>query len=430
MKTRQTTRIRTIRQGARALLYGLTCGVALATAGSALANPPDDAEFLFIQALEERDNGDLQHAIDRFHSILQQHPHLQRARLELAVAYLQALNFAEARSQAEQVLQDPNTPEGVRLRVQAFIERLNEAGQRHRSSPYLSLGAIFDSNVNAGPDQDTFGLPGGGTIGLVPSALSRSDNGLEFSAGISHRYLAPNTVHLFGRDAALLWFNRASGYLLRYGNESDRDLDVISLSSGPMLVAARKWRLGANLLFDHARLDRNNYLRSVAINPSAAFPVGSQGSEFALDLLLQKRDYLRAVDNRRDSHYHHIAGQYRHAVNSQTALQARAELFRENADGSSFSNKGLRANLGASFKLNPETDLHTRIVMQRTHYNTDPLFQLRRKDDQFRLVLALSHNFAPGWGIEGSLAHTHNTSNVDLYDYKRNLLALRMNRRF
>lgn len=69
------------------------CVLALAMAAPAQAQTPQES---FARAMAQRERGDLHEAIQSFHAILSEHPGLNRARLELAVAYYHFLDHTAA----------------------------------------------------------------------------------------------------------------------------------------------------------------------------------------------------------------------------------------------------------------------------------------------------------------------------------------------
>src|SRR5262247_184340 len=88
------------------------------------AQPEDEIQTLFEQGLAAREAGHLKTARECFEEILRRNPNLHRARLELAVTEYQALNYGEARWQAQQVLDAPTVPADVRASVGVFLAQV------------------------------------------------------------------------------------------------------------------------------------------------------------------------------------------------------------------------------------------------------------------------------------------------------------------
>lgn len=74
----------------------------------------------FTDAIQMRESGDIFASIDILEKIIASQPEYKRADLELAVAYFRAHLYSQAKSLAESVLADPNTPEKVKETINVF----------------------------------------------------------------------------------------------------------------------------------------------------------------------------------------------------------------------------------------------------------------------------------------------------------------------
>jgi len=98
-----------------------------------------EIDALFNEGLEILEGDDPAQAIAIFEGILRDQPDLNRVRLELALANLRALNYAEARRQAQLVLNDPSVPNSVASSVRRFLEVIDKYDKRHVWTPILSV---------------------------------------------------------------------------------------------------------------------------------------------------------------------------------------------------------------------------------------------------------------------------------------------------
>jgi len=101
-----------------------TSSMCIMAAGSVMADEDDLVQLQFDKAMDERESGKVYDAIKIFENILATNPYLNRARLELAVAYHEASYYEKAMEQFQIVLDDPETPESVRLAILAYIGQL------------------------------------------------------------------------------------------------------------------------------------------------------------------------------------------------------------------------------------------------------------------------------------------------------------------
>ncbi len=408
--------------------------IALAAESHPAESTPD-TRFAFELAMQDRDDGNLGAAIEAFKSVLQTHPNLNRVRLELAVAYYQALDFLRAREEAEAVLHDPATPEEVKARVQAFLDQVETASRPHKFTPYISIGTLYDSNVNAGPDNGTFPIPGG-TITLIPEATERRDGALNLNVGITHRYLFPETVAA-GRDrAALLWLSQASLYTLQHFEENDRNLDIATLSTGPSWIVARRWRARANLGINHLRLGSSRYAVYYSLNPAVTWSLRNQRTELTADLLVQKQDYFRSAEQGRDGTYtlagfaadHLLRGE---KLSTHVALRG----FNMSADAERFSYDGGEFVFGVNWLASENTTLYGRVARRWTDYDgAEPAFARAREDEQDRISVGVTHSLSQGplagWMVRGTVTHTDNRSNLGVYDFARDQVGITLERTF
>ena len=159
--------------------------IGLASWQAAAAEPTDGSQdpnqILFEKGMKALRSDQLFSAIEAFQQILSNAPDLHRARLELAVAYYRALDYDKARKAAEKVLKDPHVPPNVRVSILAFLAQVNEDQKKldvpSRFTPFVSVGTMYDSNVNIGPISDIVPYQGQLLTVLPSSAQERHRSG-------------------------------------------------------------------------------------------------------------------------------------------------------------------------------------------------------------------------------------------------------------
>ena len=153
------------------VLLGLGLLAATATARSA-ENP--ESEALFQEGMDALQDDRLKSAIRAFSKILDAEPELDRAKLELALAYYRSMRFQDAEKLAQGVLDDPTTPPEVRVTVLAFLAQLKRDAQqfekKHNFSSLASAGIMHDSNINVGPTNANI------RIGEIPISLTQGSS--------------------------------------------------------------------------------------------------------------------------------------------------------------------------------------------------------------------------------------------------------------
>lgn len=390
----------------------------------------------YRQALYQRETGEPYTAIETLESLLSANPTLNRARMELAVAYYRTLNFARAKAESQRVLDDPQTPENVKLSVLSFLKQLELEEKAafekpHKFEPNVALGLLYDSNVNAGPDNALIS-PG---LLLTPGSLKTSDWGVVGQAGLTHTWLSPSPVRLGQSTARFGWVNQASLYYKGYHNEHDYDLGVVTLATGPTLIVGNAWRGNINLQVDHLTFGGDTLGVYTSLSPSASVRVGLNG-EITGDVQWVHRDFKRSIDTGRDSNYRSVGLAYGHLFNrGQLAVQAGGRWFDESADADRFSNDGYEYFVGARLRAWNGGDLFARAAWRRARYDgVEPLFNAARRETEHRVELGASHTFQAGWlekwQLSGTVTNVHNEANLSLYGYDRDTVQITLGRGF
>lgn len=422
-------------------LLSLAIGTLLATAAaSALAQEAVDAEKLFKEGVYQREQGNLFTSIEALETVLSAQPALNRARLELAVSYYRTLNFEAARKQSQVVLNDPKTPENVRLAVRAFLAQIEKdeqaaLAQRHRWEPSVSLGLMHDSNVNVGPSSDV--LPGG--FVLTPGSLPRSDTAAVLQAGITHQYNSPTVLRVGESAARFLWQSRANLYHRAYFSERDFNLTALTLATGPGFQAPNKWRANVNFQIDDLYLGSDNLALYTSVAPSVTWQL--KNAELTWDAVYLDKNFKRELDTGRDSAYQATGVSYGHLFQQgKVAVQGGVRVFDEKVKSSDplhqrYGNDGWEAFLGANFVAWQNGSVYGRINHKEAKYDgVEPLFAVSRDEKEERYEIGFAHNFKEGglanWKLGGSVQRTENRSNVSIYTYDRDVASVNLSRSF
>ncbi|NTV71131.1 MAG: hypothetical protein HGA71_13435 [Azonexaceae bacterium] len=405
-------------------------GLSAATAQEAV-----DTEKLFKEGIFLREQGQVFSAIEALETVLSNNPSLNRARLELAVAYFRALNLDQANAQAQKVLDDPKTPENVRLAVLAFQAQIKRdqaalTAKPHTFEPSISLGFLYDTNVNVGPSGAT--LPGG--LVLTPGSTPQHDWAAVAQAGITHTYNSPLVVR-FGETASrLIWQTSAGLYHKNYSEKTDFNLTALSLSTGPGWVAPNKWRTKLNFQADALYLGGDYLGLYTSVSPT--FTLQLNNGELTWDALVLNKNFNRAIDAGRDSNYYSTGLSYGHLfLQGKLAVQGGAHVFMEEASANRFSNDGWEAFIGTNIVAWQNGSVFGRYSYKETKFDgAEPVFNLARNETEHRLEVGFGHNFKEGlmkdWRLSGSWQFTDNNSNVSIYTYEREVVGVNLGRSF
>ena len=390
----------------------------------------DDAEFLlrgvkpgegdaddldFLRGTIALGQGDWQTAIARFRAMIARDPTLLRVRLDLAFAYFQAREDKQAAYHFRLVLGEDDLPPAVRANTLAFLDRI-----RRRKSWSVSgaLALAPDSNINAATSSREVNLFG------FPAQLSedaRQTSGVGLNATISGGYEARISPDLRFRTSA-----RLSTRTYEQSKFNDRTL---TLRAGPRFLF-EKFDLRPELTARARRLGGEIYSRAAGIELSGNWQVAPAWRLSA------------AVGGERVS-YETFLGEgnmystqvgLAHALGRATLLRADGVFRREAVDSEAYSWREFILGASATREL-PRGFVATVGSTYRLRRYDSPItaFGPEARQDRTlagRVKLSNRHFELFGFMPEMTFRHERRNSNLDLYDYKRNVVEIGVVRTF
>ncbi len=398
----------------------------------------DDADQLFAEAMAALEGDDLLTARNRFERILASNPGLHRARLELARVYYLSLDYEKAREETLRVLDDPNTPPQVRVTLLAFLAQIDadrkELNKAHRWAGSLYLGLSYDTNVNAGPDQSVIDL-NGTQLSLTDASLERSDVGGAAILGITHNYSPGITFDFAERSGFFLWQSQANLNTRLYFSEDDFNLAVLTLRTGPAWIVPRHWRAGIALQLDRLWLGNESLALFSSLNPYIVWQ-WADNWEFGLDAVYTDRDYDDEFNTPRNGDY--LAGSAtlsRYFSDADIGVQAGLGFSNFDAEAERFSHSGPDAFVSVNKSMWTDGSVFARLNWRAYEYDgVEPVFNVARDDTELRLTVGFQRQLEwwllDGWQLLASWSVTDNSSNVEIFDYDRQLINLGVSRQF
>jgi len=419
-------------------IIGSACICACLIAQQSFAAETIDPEALFAEAMEYREDGELFRAIEIFETILSNQPDLNRARLELAVSYHLTRRYEKAKEQLTKVLNDPNTPEAVKLTITAYLAQLSgdikASANRSKSSIYLSAGLFTDSNINLGPDSKI--IEGDA---LSPLAQEESSHGMQFLASFSNRSRASQPLNMSGGIVDFEWLTQASVYNKNYiadSSDSDFNLGMLSLSTGPALIKDKSWRTAINFKMDKIFFGNDPYAFFLGFNPLFTYSLNPD-LEITLENITTIKEYS---DTALDADLKGTASSWSIDIakfyNKQNiGIQAGVKYHDNGADALVRHYTGAEIYLGG--QMPAWKDARTYLTISGRNYKYQAIetsFTEIRDETETKAILGVSHNFKSGtfksWTLNAQAIYTDNDSNLDAFKYNRTLLELNMRRYF
>lgn len=398
--------------------------------------PAESVQQEFDAAMEAIEQRQLRTARERLTNLLAANPSLSRARLELAKVHYLSGDYADARQEAQRVLDDPNTPPAVRTTVLAFLAQIDaderRYAPRHLWSPYVYAGVMYDSNVNIGPSRDVIDI-GGLPFTVVPSSQETDDWAGVFNAGIAHTFDPDMRFDWGETQGSFLWQSELSGYYRAYFDETDFNLGVLTARTGPAWIVPGSWRAYIALIGEQIYLGGDDLAFFTSLNPGIAWQFG-ENWELALDGYITDRNYDE--DFGQDGDY--LAGSVtvgRYFRERSLLVQAGASYYSYDADADRFSYDGPEIFAGFITEAWTNGSIFARAGYRWYDFEgAEPLFDIPRDDDELRAVVGFQHDYREGWlagwSLVGSWTYTDNQSDVPIYEYDRHQVSLGLSRGF
>lgn len=392
-----------------------------------------DLQAMFDRAITTRESGNTFEAIKLFETILDNQPTLNRVRLELAVAYHQATNYEAALREFKRVLDDPATPENVRLSILAYLGQLSSDAQepvsRHSFSYYTNLAALHNSNINATPGAGLSPVTG------ITNASKISSAGSSIDLSASHRYRLKAPLDVLGSATYFEWQSQAGLSSTLYSKTSDYDYNVISLNTGPAMIAPGRWRANIGLRADQILLGGQQLALFTSINPAITFDFGHYRN-FTLEGGYTRHRYDKLADRSRDGSETMYGAGYNSLIYSNQAGFELGFRHRQNtADNSGYGYDDRELYLSAFYLLSEQATLYLRSNHHDYDYaGLDPAVNIERDESETQYAIGYNRDLRNGllkdWTFNLEFSALVNNSNVADFDYRRSLFSTGLSRYF
>lgn len=343
-----------------------------------------------------------------------------RARLELARAYFYAQDDLNSRREFDAIAK-LDLPPAVRASVERYLDVLlrREARYTPRLRAFVEFGGGYDSNVNAGVAQADLTLPVLGPVTVADFGVKKGAGFAVVSAGATYDYpIAPGVLL-----SASGW---GSGNF--YARESEFDLANLGAAvSASYLSGANTF--SANYAYGEILLDGNGYRSTNGL-----------GVEWRRQLNEQSQLWLapqyawisyRGANQARNVGLASLAVGYRRwwLTGWQPVLDVLAfggdERSRQDRPDLARNLVGITATVNASPA--PQWSLTGGLSYVRSNYDgAIPLIDVTRRDNNFVVDAGVAYFFTRNWSTKLEYQYMRNDSNISLYEYARNVIALKL----
>jgi tetratricopeptide (TPR) repeat protein len=397
----------------------------------------EDAQSLFEQAIEERDTGKVYNSIEKFEYILSRRPSLNRARLELAVSYHRASQYDDAKREFQAVLDDPATPEKVRLAILAYLAQIASDQKmpesEHSFSYYTRVGVLYNSNINFAPLRGT---------DFIPDGQDAESPGLDTFLSASHRYKDNKPFDVGGAATNFEWQSQISWTGNNYTRNSDFNLNILSASTGPAFISIGRWNGAINLQVDQTYFGSSTLGTFISLNPLVTFDLGNYRS-ILLELSYTDNNFARPEDEGRDGSSVLAGAAYTTLLGGENnGLEAGFRATNQTADDDQFGYKSTEIYFGGFLSFAKTSNAYLNLNFEQYNYdapdtlacNPQPCISDTRDEIESRYVIGYNYNFNGGlfkdWTLDAHFSYTRNNSNIDFYNFDRKIIAINLARYF
>ncbi|MEO8384110.1 MAG: hypothetical protein ABI583_02625 [Betaproteobacteria bacterium] len=377
-------------------------------------------DFDFQYGLAAIDAGAAGEGVLALERYLLNNPTSIRAKLELGRGYFVLGDNIRAREMFSEISTLSPPPE-VRAKVDRFLAAITEkeAAFKTAVSGYLETTIGRDTNVNGGIAQDSITLPIFGVVTLTADGRKRGGAFYGLAGGVQvNAPLSPTFSIFAGLNA-----DQRSHFTLTQFDQSNVSgvLGMTFKHAGNRL----RFSLSGNVL----AVDQAQYRN---VNAGTAEWSRSLESGGGYTVYVQAADLNYKGDNRvRDarltvvglSGWKPLPGSWQPFVS--LGINGGREHNERNRDDLARDLFGGRIGLGLT--LSERVNAAVSATWQRSHYNAeDALFATRRSDRYTALEAALGYAFTPSLSGRLEVSGNQNRSNVALFEYSRNTVALKL----
>lgn len=384
----------------------------------------------FILGLAAYRSGDLPAAERAFRAVLARDASSARAKLELARVLQESGAQQEKRQEAERLFREVralNPPAQVAANIDRFLSLMtnrDETGHAWRAR--ATIGAGYDSNVNQATkahEANLFGLP----FVLSRDARQRGD---------AFGFFRGELDAMSRFNAGFAWTSNLSFAARRHISAHDFDSYGLDIATGPMLQPGSQTTILLPL-FASVRRFENSALASKDRFYSHEYGVAPQVSYAATSALtvnltgmIAQRLYFEQSE--RNAQVYRAAPALDVRISPASVLSAGLLAGRETSRTSAYSKRSGGVTLGWRYAFAQNLVASLSASHERIAYDAAEAMNDRVRKDA-RTILGLDMIWAAQWAhgdLIFSYAHTVNASNLELYQFNRDLTSLSYRKTF
>lgn len=381
-----------------------------------------DPTFDYLLGLARLDSGDAERAIFALERVLAAQPNHVQARAEIGRAYL-VLGERDTGVKELETARRMDVPDEARKTIENYLNAFGAGPTRF--SGYLEAGIGYDSNVNSGVSNGRLAIPAFGNLEfeLARSGQKLSDSFANLSGGI-------NIAHPLAEG----WFLLGSGAFSQRLNSEHVRFNTRNLDGN---IGVR-YAFGANAItvglqaqtFD-VKEQRNRDAIGLVAQWQHQLDAQTQISAFGQFMKLTYPD-----QSLRDADRNILGLAYAKVFQGTWAPSLYASVYggeekEQKAGVKHLGHTPWGVRFGGQIKPSSTITWFANASYEHRRYGgNDPLFLVRRSDDQWDLRLGMNYEPYRYWTVSPQLSHTRNSSNVAINEYSRTVFTVSVRRDF
>lgn len=362
----------------------------------------------------------------------------QAVEFQIANIYMKQGKLKDAQNRLKFLITiDPNTDTATFARD--YEKLVSDKIERERPWRFgISLGMKYDSNVIAQPSSNTIG----GTP--APDSISgKEDMGNNMTLRVG--YTAPFS------------FNKPYSFSLQYALGADRYFRRDDYNSMTQTISAvpgynfDKFSLTLPVTFSYSWLQRDKgtdflndpanwmfndakYMQYIGVNPTVRFMIGQNSvGEFSLGYG-EKEYLLPPAAPAEDMDGHILTGSLGWTYffkEGKGLFGVKYTYSEEYTDGDNWTNKEHRFGMNVLYPLRDKLKFQLTGDAAFTKYTyTNNVFNMARRNDTYSTSLGFIYDLFKNTGVIAQYSYTRDKCNIDVYDYKREVIMLGMEYRY
>lgn len=384
-------------------------------------NRAGDPDFDTVFGIAANISGEHARAIMALERVTIVQPANTRARAELGRAMFAVGDSRSARTLLEQA-KAQGAPQAAAMTIDQLLRAIDvaEADARSSINGYVSAGIGHDSNVSSGPDNANVAVPNIGGVVLGANSVKRNATFANLAGGISGRKVLDSRWSLVGNASANKRINRGESFFTN---------DQVNLLGGVSYRVDRQDFTVAAVYEDY---------NSDATKRTQRGLVGEWA--YRMDDIREVGAYVQYSrlhypgQGQRDADRTVVGASYAQRFGGGLLAWGGAYAGNENeraagAPQLGHSLIGLRAGVQKVFQGNL-SGFAALNYERRSYGGPDPLFLVKRRDNQTTLAVGVNWVPAKTWRVTPQISLVQNKSRIVINDYDRTVVSVTARKEF